>query len=124
MEELKKCPFCGFDGIYELILTNSIGDSEPALFCNICKMTFQVENDSPYMNDDETYIYLRKKLYKKFNTRKPMEHIVERLDSECKKHCDATKAHLGSDENDLGLRHLGKANAFSKAIEIVKEELY
>ena len=58
-----------------------------------------------------------------WNTRNPMERIVERLESEFNKHRDAKKTHLGSDENDLGLRHLGKANAFSKAIEFVKEEL-
>ena len=62
------------------------------------------------------------KYFPLWNTRKPMERIVERLDSECKKHCDATRTYIGSDENDLGLRHLSKANAFCKAIEIVKDE--
>lgn len=60
---------------------------------------------------------------KKWNTRKPMERIVEKLEFEFEKHRQATKEYLSTDDDSVGLRYLGKANAFSKAIEIVKEEL-
>lgn len=107
MEKLKKCPFCGGEAkVFETDLN-----------------TFRVICAECSCSVGRYWYYKKEEAITAWNTRKPMERIVERLDSECKKHCDATKKHLGSDKNDLGLRHLGKANAFSKAIEFVKDEL-
>ena len=82
MSEIKllPCPFCGEETIYRISREAYLGTVIPQLFCNSCKMIIEVENDSPYLNDDKTYDYLEEKLYRQFNTRKPMQEIVERLE--------------------------------------------
>ena len=67
--ELKPCPFCGCEAIYRIQRNDLIVDSIPQLFCNGCKMTFEVENDSPYVRDQETFDYLKEKLYEAWNRR-------------------------------------------------------
>lgn len=119
-DELLPCPFCGIDGMYEIIINNDLGDTEPALFCNACKMTFQVENDSPYMNADETYKYLKEKLHKTFNTRKPMERIVERLENYRDYFMDVVYDELIDDSDNCRANRI--IDRFDDAIEIVKEE--
>lgn len=79
-EDMKYCPFCGEDALYKIQRENELGTIIPQLFCNNCKMIFEVENDSPYLNDEETHNYLEEKLHKLWNTRKPIERIVERLE--------------------------------------------
>ena len=81
MSEVKKCPFCNEGVIYETSREDYLGTVIPQLFCNSCKMIFEVENDSPYLDDAKTHDYLKEKLYKQFNTRKPMQEIVERLEA-------------------------------------------
>lgn len=81
-KRLLSCPFCGGEAIYEIKRENELGTIIPQLFCNHCKMIFEIENDSPYLNDDKTHDYLKEKLYVWWNTRKPMERIVERLEEE------------------------------------------
>lgn len=78
--KLKRCPFCGVEAIYKISREDYLGTVIPQLFCNSCKMIFEVENDSPYLDDAKTHDYLKEKLYKQFNTRKPMEDIVDRLE--------------------------------------------
>lgn len=80
MSEIKNCPFCNEGVIYEISREDYLGTVIPQLFCNSCKMFFEVENDSPYLDDKKTEEYLREKLYRQFNTRKPMQEIVERLE--------------------------------------------
>lgn len=71
------CPFCGSDNLYSIdkeeyiVINNKIVDSIklPAIFCNCCKMTTQIENDSPYYDNEKTYDYLLHKLYKTWNLR-------------------------------------------------------
>lgn len=76
---LLSCPFCGEDVMYKVERVDYLGTVIPQLFCNSCKMIIEIENDSTYLNDKKTEDYLKEKLYKQFNTRKPMERIVERL---------------------------------------------
>lgn len=40
--ELKPCPFCGCEEIYNTTRADIIVDDIPQLFCNGCKMTFEV----------------------------------------------------------------------------------
>lgn len=82
MSKLITCPFCGEEEMYETKRENELGTIIPQLFCNCCKMTFEIENDSPYLNDDKTYDYLKEKLHNLWNTRKPMQNIVEQLEKE------------------------------------------
>lgn len=79
-DKLKNCPICGCGAIYETSREDSIVDKIPQLFCNGCKMTFEVENDSPFLSDTKTFEYLKEKLHTTWNTRKPMEQIVEQLE--------------------------------------------
>lgn len=109
MSELKRCPFCGEEEMYETKRENELGTIIPQLFCNCCKMTFEIENDSPYLNDDKTYDYLKEKLHNLWNTRKPMQNIVERLREKAK---EPMYQHHG-DNYYVGIYN---------AIEIVTEE--
>ena len=107
-KHLAKCPFCGGEAIYETKRENELGTIIPQLFCNDCKMIFEIENDSPYLNDDKTHDYLKEKLYVWWNTRTPMERIVKRLE-----------------EAKFPQKFGGKTEMMilaDKAIEIVKEE--
>ena len=110
---LMNCPLCKDGTIYKIQRENELGTIIPQLFCNSCKMIFEVENDSPYLHDGKTYDYLEEKLYKTFNTRKPMERILERLEEEPYINKGGELFLNGDNEDCLPLR---------KVFEIVKEE--
>ena len=55
------CPYCGLPMIWTFERDELIGDY-PVCFCDWCKIIIKSENDSPYMNDDETAEYLVDKL--------------------------------------------------------------
>lgn len=69
MEELKPCPFCKCKAIYEVEREDFFIGHYPRIFCNGCKMTFEIENNSPYLSDTTTYNYLREKLINAWNKR-------------------------------------------------------
>ena len=70
MAKLKPCPFCGCDDVYETYsLDHPFGNKNPEIFCNICKIIFSVEDDSPYLNIDEDYAYRKKKTIEAWNRR-------------------------------------------------------
>ena len=106
------CPFCGEGVLYETQREDEFGTIIPQIFCNCCKMIIEIENDSPYLNDDKTYEYLKEKLHKQFKTRKPIERILERLEEERKKE----GYHMGNSCCGCGY------DAFTDAIKIVKKE--
>ena len=110
MSELKRCFCCGSDCIYETFEIDDIGRDIPVIFCDSCKVVFKVENDSPYLNDEETYRYLKEKNIKAWNTRKPMESILEQLENAFPINPYPNEFSNG---RDFGIK---------KAIEIVKEE--
>ena len=68
-EELKPCPFCGSEDIYETYSQEYLGTKNPEIFCNSCKAIFSIENDSPYMNFEEDYAYREKKTREAWNKR-------------------------------------------------------
>ena len=69
MSEMKLCPFCGCSNLYEIEREDYLIGNYPQLFCNGCKMIFEIENDSMYLNDAKTYEYLRNKLINTWNRR-------------------------------------------------------
>ena len=69
MERLNPCPFCGCKEIYEISRDDYLTGERPQIFCNGCKVIVEVENDSPYVADDERIQCLRDKLIKSWNGR-------------------------------------------------------
>lgn len=116
--KLLNCPFCKDGAIYQTQRENELGTIIPQLFCDSCKMIFEIENDSPYLNDKKTYEYIEEKLHNAWNTRKPMEKILERLE-ERKGTCNGHKCEK---EGCAGCVDCKIENAFTEAIGIVKEE--
>ena len=114
MKKLKKCPFCGVDCLYETFEVNDIGTTIPVMFCNSCKIVFKVENDSPYLNDDKTYEYLKEKTSNAWNTRKPLERVIERLE---------TESDFFGGEPMGTLQKSFYCKGVEKAIEIIKQEM-
>ena len=96
IEEHKKCPCCNSEDI-------SVGSvvvldiEELYIKCNSCGLKFQIRKE-----------YGWEELLKRWNTRKPMERIVERLE-------EATFPHKFGGEVEMMILK-------NKAIEIVKEE--
>lgn len=69
MSELKRCPFCGGDNII-----STYNNFAPVLLCCECGTMMTI----PWSLD----VNIEDELRKKWNTRKPMERIVERLEEE------------------------------------------
>lgn len=70
MNNLKQCPFCGSEDIYETYSQeHALGTKNPEIFCNSCKGIFSIEDDSPYMNCDEDYKYRKEKTKEAWNRR-------------------------------------------------------
>ena len=95
MSELKKCPFCGG----ELELTDDDYYWHPFNGCFL----------------DANHVTNNEKRIKAWNTRKPMQNIVERLEEqaeECRKYWQEF-----DDEDSFG-----GMNAYCYAVKIVKEE--
>lgn len=123
--KLLPCPFCNVGVIYETSREDYIGTIIPQLFCDSCKMIFEVENDSPYLNDKKTEEYLKEKLYKQFNTRKSVQDIVDRLEQRTEYFKDCYK--YGTETEELEERSYSTMMIYEVAslvedmIDIVKE---
>ena len=66
---LKPCPFCGSKIIYQWYYDDKYGYKTPIVFCDICKATLEVEDDSPYIDVDEDYEYRKKAVIRVWNSR-------------------------------------------------------
>lgn len=70
MTELKPCPFCGSEDIYETYSQEyAYGTKNPEIFCNTCKVIFSIEDDSPYMDVEKDYKYRKEKTAEAWNRR-------------------------------------------------------
>lgn len=70
MAELKPCPFCGSEDIYETYSEEyRYGTKNPEIFCNTCKAIFSIEDDSPYMDVEKDYKYRKEKTAEAWNRR-------------------------------------------------------
>ena len=114
-KKLLPCPFCGGEAIYEIDEKDEIVDKIPALFCNVCKFTFTVENDSPYMEDEKTYEYLKEKTIKAWNTRVPTQKIVERLEDINMTAVDLANLTCSTYQD-------GVVSGIERSLEIIREE--
>lgn len=119
---LKRCPFCDEDCLYETFEVNDIGTTIPVIFCNSCKIIFKVENDSPYLEDDKTYEYLKKKNIKAWNNRKPLERAIKHLEKEGK-FVDEEKERCATESIFQFDRAVGYSNGIFNAIEFIKGEM-
>ena len=99
MSELKRCPFCG--GEVRFVKTGCSSRGKIGhLYCDGCKESF-FKNDRWHKESE---------LYEKWNTRKPLERVIERLERE--------KSNLTTWAEDEAYKL-----AINKAIEIIKEEV-
>jgi len=70
MIDLKPCPFCGGNNIYETYSQEyAYGTKNPEIFCNSCKVIFAVEDDSPYVDGEEDFKYRKMKTVEAWNRR-------------------------------------------------------
>ena len=99
---LRKCPFCGGEAKIDKTITNTV-----SVECTVCHASSRIilctEGD------------IEQKAIKAWNTRKPMQNIVERLEEqaeECRKYWQEF-----DDEDSFG-----GMNAYCYAVKIVKEE--
>lgn len=120
-KELKQCPFCG--GEVELIKfyesTDGRGDRYPTIKCECgleMNLTFEevckIKDDSNYTggyysNNKDLWNGMHQRLIDKWNTRKPIDDIVEQLESEIELHITQYPLH-------------GRYIKKSRAIEIMK----
>ena len=94
MSELKRCPFCGGEAELKRGLTNLDNFVE----CVACGCRTKLHNT-------------KKSAIKAWNTRKPIERIVERLEEQ--------KAFEGDWDDEMSC---GAYNAYNYAITVVKKE--
>ena len=111
MSELKRCPFCG--GEVRFVKTGCSSRGKIGhLYCDGCKESF-FKNDRWHTESE---------LYEKWNTRKPLERVIERLEEEErladeeKERCDIANP-LQFDSAK------GYSNGMYNAIEIIKQEM-
>ena len=111
MSELKRCPFCGGDNVgvwHNRPVSPLIADSYEVR-CYNCNFGLRPER-------------LKEKAIEAWNTRKPMQNIMERLEEKSDFHVK-----LANYEMNVGTivemeKHKMAIDVYSKAIEIVKEE--
>ena len=70
MDDLKPCPFCGSEDIYETFTEEyRFGTRNPIIFCNSCKIELSIEDSSPFINVDEDYKWRKRKTTEAWNRR-------------------------------------------------------
>ena len=106
-DKLLSCPFCGGEAEINLFMGN---------YCVTCKECAGAI--FPYFG------MTKEEAITAWNTRKPLERIVERLEELTEKHMSNSEkaAELGKDYERHMILNGAKGIAFEAAIEIVKEE--
>lgn len=118
MNELKRCPFCGGEAfMYHSKAHESIILGEKVAFkgatfieCGACNCIISEPTEE--------------KAIQAWNTRKPMERIIERLEEKAEKAMANSEkaAELGRAYEKHMIFNGAKGNAFEEAIDIVMEE--
>lgn len=105
MSELKRCPFCG--GEVRFVKTGCSSRGKIGhLYCDGCKESF-FKNDRWHTESE---------LYEKWNTRKPLERVIARLEE----YANDLKEDWDKYDNE---DDFGGYCAVSRAIEIIKQEM-
>lgn len=106
MSELKRCPFCGGEAKIDKTIANTV-----SVECTVChassRMILCTEGD------------IEQKAIEAWNTRIPMQDIVERLEEQQKLYEKAREATGWIPDK---ANYSGFSKAFEEAIAIVKEE--
>ena len=121
MSELKRCPFCGGEAeiVDEKRYCGNEGYSVKFVKCRECDVCTKERISDGYFNEyctDEEIAEL-------WNTRKPMERIVERLEQQRKQYKRRAEEQEGVNLTvKISEKFFGKACSYEHAIKIVKEE--
>lgn len=116
MSELKCCPFCGGEAkIVRYYGKKTIVYAE----CTKC-LAYMGNQRIMTSSRGKEYFESEEKLIVSWNTRTPMDNIVEKL-KELKMRYFLTLANTGDDKNDFAYENVG--NALDNAINIVKQEI-
>ena len=107
MSELKRCPFC--DIPLKLVGSKQRGNQHYLHEYN----SNCILNGFGFIATDENIEH--------WNTRKPLERIVERLEQQAKQY-NRRANELVEKSTEAGIHNKGKACSYEHAIEIVKEE--
>lgn len=115
MSELKCCPFCGGEATLKRdqkddFVEWSIGCYNRGCVCSA--HTYCYDNKDDAIRD--------------WNTRKPMDNIVEKLEEEyvdCQKNMNLVKDEDGNEAGHIYDEYLNKSIAYETAINIVKQEI-
>lgn len=120
MIKIKKCPFCGSPSIYKTWHFEGYhGMKTPVIFCDSCKVIVMAEDDSTSTKIAEIEKYLSEKVEEAWNTRKPLDNVVEALEKQLKSCEKEWIEQVGSISDRAGARMA----AYNYAIQIVKEKL-
>lgn len=110
-KSLLPCPFCG--GEAELFRRTSVIGDFVEVRCKTCKAkTDAILFDARKHPNDEEY----DEAAEAWNTRKPVEAVLERLEAECIKYKNEWNAY----DDEVAF---GQMNGMSNAISIIKEVL-
>lgn len=106
--KLKNCPCCG--GVVML-------DRED-IFCDVCRLSMKID-DRLYNGEADNYEEAREQAIQAWNTRKPMDDIVERLEEHKSYNQMMLKKFpkMGTIENAI---YKTQRDTYENAIEIVK----
>lgn len=102
-DRLKKCPFCGGEG--KLEINREMGGTQYYVLCTNCPTTV-----------GRHWFWKKEDAINSWNTRKPMDRIIQELEAEAERWHESGKAF--KDKKELGV-----ASGFRYAIEIVKGEV-
>ena len=120
--KLKKCPFCGGEAVFYRTPIKSNGGwcDSVVVRCKECEArTNRVIYNAVKHPNDEEYI----EAAEAWNTRKPVEMILERLEekeAECR---ERAKEELNEFCLEMFHAYENEADGIKKAIEIIKEEV-
>ena len=118
MSELKSCPCCGEEIQGGVRLTGYMMMNRKYIKCDACGLKME----SSYDIDGLSQTHLKaitEDLIRRWNTRKPMQNIVERLENHIR-YCEL--CHEEFNDSRMSLTYEVQLNSYKNAIEIVKEE--
>ena len=121
MSELKRCPFCGGEAEFYRtpIKTNGCWCDSVVVRCKVCEArTNRVLYDAKKHLNDEEY----EEAAEAWNTRKPMQNIVERLEEENTLLKEQRTEAIEYDDEQIIFAANNQIRAFDYSLRVIKEE--